>query len=138
MASQVYSGSGNFTYTNNTGQNVRVIINFVRSLNPSPSVAYPYSPVTISWAGVTISSYSGEGTQNIGRNLAVFNIFGTGGSAQVSNAASNVYGAGDESIVSAPTEIMLAPTQTFSITAPILPIGSIITAYNIVVIPEAG
>lgn len=32
MASQVFSGTKNFSYTNNTGQNARVIINFMRSL----------------------------------------------------------------------------------------------------------
>ena len=138
MASQVYSGTGNFTYTNNTGQNVRVVINFLRAFNPNPTPTYPYSPVTISWAGVSIYSYSGEGTSNIGRNLASFSIFGTSGSAQASNSTSNVAGGADESIVAVPTEIMLAPTQTFSITAPLLPLGSQITAYNIVVSPEAG
>ena len=44
MASQVLSGSSNPTYTNNTGQNVRVILNFLSSAT------------TISWAGVSINS----------------------------------------------------------------------------------
>ena len=29
MASQVLSGSGSVSYTNNTGQNVRIVINFM-------------------------------------------------------------------------------------------------------------
>lgn len=47
MASQVFSGSSNPTYTNNTGQNVRVILNFLSSAT------------TISWAGVSATSSTG-------------------------------------------------------------------------------
>lgn len=46
MASQVLSGSSNPTYTNNTGQNVRVIINFMAKCT------------SMTWAGVTISDIS--------------------------------------------------------------------------------
>lgn len=41
MASQVFSGSSNPTYTNTTGQNVRLILNFIS--NPS----------SMSWSSTT-------------------------------------------------------------------------------------
>jgi len=57
MASQVLSGSGNPSYTNNTGQNVRVVIYFMSSVS------------SISWAGVSASpSYP----LAIGRNVSTF------------------------------------------------------------------
>lgn len=43
MAAQILNGLSNPTYSNNTGQNVRVKINFIEN------------PVNISWANVTIS-----------------------------------------------------------------------------------
>jgi hypothetical protein len=43
MASQVLSGTSNPTYTNSTGQNVRLIINFMANCT------------AMTWAGVTIS-----------------------------------------------------------------------------------
>jgi hypothetical protein len=47
MASQVLSGSSNPTYTNNTGKNVRVILNFLSN------------PTAVNWSGVSASSSSG-------------------------------------------------------------------------------
>ena len=47
MASQVLNGANNPTYTNTTGQNVRIILNFLSSAS------------SINWAGVTASSSSG-------------------------------------------------------------------------------
>lgn len=43
MASQVLSGISNATYTNSTGQNVRLVINFMANCT------------SMSWAGVTIT-----------------------------------------------------------------------------------
>ena len=119
MAATVLSGTGNVTYTNNTGQNVRVVINFYRcngDLNNSATTI-------ITWAGNSIAE---DRVQAFGRNLAFSN-----GSTTISN---NMNPAGGDS--SFPTEIMLAAGQTFSISTnlSIYPLG----AYNIVVIPEAG
>ena len=47
MASQVISGPSNPSYTNTTGQNVRVIFNFLSN------------PTSITWSGVTANSSSG-------------------------------------------------------------------------------
>lgn len=46
MASQVLSGSSNPSYTNNTGQNVRILINYMASCT------------SMTWAGVTVSGSS--------------------------------------------------------------------------------
>jgi hypothetical protein len=47
MASQVFSGASNPTYTNNTGQNVRVILSFLSNAT------------AVNWAGVSASATSG-------------------------------------------------------------------------------
>ena len=100
MASQVLSGSSNVSYTNNTGENVRLVINYMQS------------PTSMNWTnGGSITS----SLNAIGRNLALFNSSGT---------ANNAIGITTSSAL--PTELMLAPTHTFSANC-----GS----YNIVVIP---
>ena len=53
MASQVLSGATNASYTNNTGQNVRLIINYMSNVT------------SMTWAGVSISANS----TTIGRNV---------------------------------------------------------------------
>ena len=77
MASQVLSGASNPTYSNNTGKNVRIILNFLSNAT------------TVNWAGVSAVSSSGP----------------------------------------LPSEIMLAPNQSFSATC---------GPYNIVVVKEDG
>jgi len=47
MASQVFSGASNPSYRNNTGKNVRVILNFLSNAT------------SVSWAGVSAISASG-------------------------------------------------------------------------------
>jgi hypothetical protein len=118
MASQVLSGSSNVTYTNNTGQNVRIVINFMAS------------PTNITWAGVSI----GTNLTSIGRNLAAFSFVSGAGSGfalgvAAQNAVPNTPSYNNVTPSSAPTELMLAAGQTFSATC---------GAYNIVIIPEAG
>lgn len=44
MASQIISGPSNPTYINDTGQNVRVVINFLRN------------PTSVNWAGVSANT----------------------------------------------------------------------------------
>lgn len=77
MASQVISGASNPTYTNNTGKNVRIILNFLSNAT------------TVNWAGVSAVSSSGP----------------------------------------LPSEVMLAPNQSFSAAC---------GPYNIVVVKEDG
>ena len=56
MASQVLSGASNASYTNNTGQNVRLIINYMQNVT------------SMTWAGVNVTAESttiGKDIQNI-------------------------------------------------------------------------
>ena len=132
MASTVLSGSSNVSYTNNTGQNVRVVINYMSGVVLNPSDGYPYLYMSFGSSG-TISAI----VQAIGRNLA----FSTGisgssgglgglyGAISANNMAASDSPAGREFInVAFPTEVMLAAGQSFSATC---------GPYNIVVIPEA-
>lgn len=59
MASQILSGTSNPSYTNNTGQNVRIIINFMYSS--------PTDEIVINWAGQSIGE---NGIEAIGKNIA--------------------------------------------------------------------
>jgi hypothetical protein len=77
MASQVLSGASNPTYSNNTGKNVRIILNFLKNAT------------SVNWAGVSAVSSSGP----------------------------------------LPSEVMLAPNQSFS---------AICGPYNIVIVKEDG
>jgi len=116
MASQILSGSGNVSYTNNTGQNVRVIINFMRT---SATTDFANATIAISWGGVGVTAP----LRAIGRNVAFSGPGSSGNNA--------VPGPTDTNAVpgALPTELMLAPNQTFT---------AVCGAYNIVVIPEAG
>lgn len=119
MASQVLSGNSNPTYTNNTGQNVRVVINYMEG-DPTTK------KLIINWAGVSVSAESKVDNLApiIGRNLA----FSTS-SANVAGNMANTQGTQSQAISALPTEIFLAPNQTFS---------AICKVYNIVVMLEAG
>jgi len=127
MASQVLSGSGGVSYTNNTGQNVRVVINFLGYSNPG------YYGMLITWSNASIRA---DYANAIGRNLAI-----SGGGAQTGLYANNMSSVDSTQAgsiaetfnVALPTELMLAPGQTFTATGDY---GSLL--YNIVVIPENG
>jgi len=129
MASTVLSGPSNPTYTNNTGQNVRIVINYMSA--QSTTVQFPNPPgggetflqIVLRWAGVSVSSR----ITVIGRNLAIYEGIATSGG--IALVASNAFGNQGQTTAPLPTEIMLAPGQTFSATCNI---------YNIVVIPENG
>jgi hypothetical protein len=135
MASQVLSGSSNPSYTNNTGQNVRVVINYMAAAT------------AINWAGVSASSTAMTIGRNLGfTNLQVADISGRVASVRtvlpdgrvvvsypipgdiltVTVAANNAISGASGAL---PTELMLASGQTFS---------AICGTYNIIVIPEAG
>ena len=124
MASQVLSGSSNVSYTNNTGQNVRIVINFMGAPLTGNSSS-PVGTLSMSWAGVYISTLFTSNLNAIGRNLG-FISSSLANSTSASNAFSSSSGGAQGG---APTEIMLAPGQTFS---------AVCGPYNIVIIPEAG
>lgn len=139
MASQVLSGSSNPSYTNNTGQNVRVVINFMAS-TAGASVTGT-SSITISWAGVSFTASGTIPSLSTGQTLpsqplAVGrNIGAVGGTTNGVNMAASQERDGSNNWFNPrtpfalPTELMLAPGQTFS---------AVCGVYNIVVIPEAG
>lgn len=115
MASQVLSGTNtSLTYTNNTGQNVRVVINYLGWSSGG-------SALTMTAGNMIISVDVGSGGE-IGRNLA----FNTTTTSAIVNASNGIVGLNE----SLPTEIMLAPGQVFSVSGRT-------TTYNIVVIPES-
>ena len=64
MASQILSGSANPSYTNNTTQNVRVVINYMYSNSEDI--------ITINWAGQSITEGNVEA---IGKNIACGSAF---------------------------------------------------------------
>jgi hypothetical protein len=64
MASQILSGSSNPSYTNNTGQNVRIVINYMYSDSNDN--------ITINWAGQSVTESSIEA---IGKNIACGTAF---------------------------------------------------------------
>lgn len=125
MASTVLSGSSNPSYTNNTGQNVRIIINFMAGTGSTPSNI----AIALNWAGVSASAR----LNSIGRNLAVYSSQTFAVNTNLNTAdtgALSVNNASGYGVSGAlPTELMLAPNQTFSANC---------GAYNIVIIPEAG
>jgi len=120
MAATVLSGTSNITYTNSTGGNARVIINYMAS------------PTAMTWtttAGGT-ATITATNVRAIGRNLAFSNgIVSASPSSLTANNMSIDDLVTEHLSTTLPTEIMLATGQTFSATC---------TTYNIVIIPEAG
>ena len=135
MASQVLTGTGDVTYTNNTGQNVRIVINYMKLSNSN--IVTPGS-ITVSFGGVstTIRTYGGT----IGRGIAGTTRGSSNASSGPSgqNFAKELFTTGE--IEGVPLELILAPTETFSVVGNAQAQVSTITiaAYNMVVIPEAG
>ena len=119
MAAQVLSGSGNVSYTNSTGQNVRLVINYLKLGGNSGSV------ITVSFAGVSLEL---NGQTAIGKNMG----YKTSEVAGVNFNSDKMLASG---AFSCPTEVALANGDTFSINAAT---STHIAGYNIIIIPEAG
>ena len=124
MASQVLSGVSNPTYTNNTGQNVRLILSFMNNVT------------SVSWAGVTAN------LSNFKRDYPTFR--GVDGTSQIqsfSNLLLSMFppfsdDAGTRRVqqvgnfkMAHPHQLTLAPGETFS---------AVCGPYNIIVIKEDG
>ena len=130
MASQVLSGSSNVSYTNNTGQNVRLIIYYMAATggniamtwgnSGSPASANGNSILAI---GKDICFYTGAENESadtmVGKNMVRASSGPRSDGGVLVNTINNR---------SLPIEIMLAPSQIFNATC-----GS----YNIIVITEA-
>ena len=120
MAAQVLSGSGNVSYTNSTGQNVRIVINW---LNIGGSTA---ESADVSFGGATVAVRGGTA---LGKSLA----FRANNIQSPSTSFGDKMSAGTS--VACPTEVALANGDTFSITHAT---STLIDGYNIIIIPEAG
>jgi hypothetical protein len=85
MASQVLSGANNASYTNNTGQNVRLIINYMSNVT------------SMTWAGVSVTAESttiGKDIQNITgefRRIKIGKELGPAVDANLVNSGVKIY-----------------------------------------------
>ena len=127
MAATVLNGEGNVSYTNNTGQNVRIVINYLVNYGNGTGT------ITVSNANASGFNLNLPADTAIGRNIA-YSAYGMSKSGNSQNAVNTSldYGLGD-SVAGIPTEIAMEPGGTFSIT-----ISNNAIKYNILVIPEAG
>ena len=119
MAAQVLSGTGNVSYTNTTGQNVRVVINLIRMYNIPGTLTLP--------GGITmdIKEYTVLGKSMAFANPGGVSLYGEKG-GQPEGYANGF---------AVPTEFALANGDTFSISSTT---STSIRGYNIIIIPEAG
>lgn len=138
-SSQVLSGSGNLNYTNTTGKNVRVIINFISGTvnlswgNPSSLATHGYESINGSF-GKNISSSS--------TNICIIEDFQNYVSVNNGNtryptitinsvpSESNKFSQPASSTAQgAPIEYILSPNHVFRV-------EGTVTAYNILTITE--
>ena len=122
MAAQVLSGSGNLSFTNSTGQNVRLVINYLEldNVGGDTTVSFPGNAITLS------------ANMIYGKTLA-YKTAGQGTDFVASMAGGTATGSGN--ITPLPLEIALANGDTFSITGNT---SANIKGYNCIIIPEAG
>ena len=124
MAAQVLSGTGEVSYTNSTGQNVRLVINYLKL------GGLQAQECTVTFGGVSLKL---GGDQTFGKYLA----FSTPSAGNRYNSSMKSKGAGTENKGEMPMEIALANGDTFAITKGSLAVTEI-EGYNIIIIPEAG
>lgn len=135
-----FSGSS-YTYTNNTGKNVRFIISYC-DINVTGNAT-----VRLSCNGVQLSSFTITGTYRFGKNAATYSdLFftgsGVGGAAAV--AANNALGTKSGTQIStgafaAPTEVYVGAGQTLSLIGSVPPggTGSATIIFNAMVVTES-
>ena len=147
MASQVLSGATNASYTNNTGQNVRLIINYMSNVtsmtwadvtvtasSTTIGKSVPNVITTTSSGTITVPATTGElngrvdGAGTI-RGPAFSRVSGALISLQKQTSTIDTTTTTSESSGNFPVELMLANGQSFS---------AICGAYNIISIKEDG
>ena len=123
MAAQVLTGTGNVSYTNSTGQNVRLVINYLKVGAISGGTAN----ITFGDCKTIVINQN----STYGKSLAYYKQ--TGGTVSVTSEKSCPIEnqSGGEPL---PLEIALANGDTFSIQAT----NATNISYNIIIIPEAG
>ena len=122
MAAQVLSGTGNVTFTNNTGQNVRIVINYVSILSGA-------GDATLAFQGVSVDLQAGA---KYGKTLGYFDNLG----ANTGNNSMAVGGGINAPDSAVPLEIAIANGETLSISNSSS--STYIEGYNMIIIPEAG
>lgn len=149
MAATVLSGNGAVAYTNNTGQNVRVIINYFKGNHDYTNATKPFE-YTIAWGNGAAAYYTASNNQAgnfwFGKNIAYQDIVqGNGIALAMNNLVDTAVQSSGHFVQGLPTEVMLANGQTFSITAvnnsALFGSAQSVTidgSYNILVIPEGG
>jgi len=133
MASQVLTGTNGVSYTNSTGQNVRIVINYM---------VVTASATAMQWTGDNgTAEVRANASCTIGKDLgynstAIEQTDSTSGASNVitTNVGQRVSTTGGEgnsaNLGGLPTEIALGPDHTFSVSST--------PKYTIVIIPEAG
>ena len=122
MAAQVLNGTGNVSYTNSTGQNVRVVINYMHSPDSTDTT---FALGGWSQVGPTLQ-------QTMGKTLAYMtgaNSTGWQNNQYMTSGTQNLNNGW-------PLEFALANGDTFSYTS--TGSGAPNFRYNIIIIPEAG
>jgi hypothetical protein len=132
MAATILSGTGNVSWTNNTGGNVRVIIYYFGTNNVASTTNGIGISINAGGAIITASS-----VKAIGKNLAfsygyLSNTHPSSSFVQ-NNMASRIVEDHNTLPQALPTELVLANTKTLSIT-----LTSGTASYNILIIPEDG
>ena len=122
MAAQVLHGSGNVTYTNSTGQNVRVVINYLE-INAASTISVTANNSTWSIQLPRLTTYG----KTIGYRQAG-DDHGPGQNAWYD-------GSSGLNLAACPLELALDNGGTFTINGTQ---ANYPNQYNIIIIPEAG
>ena len=123
MAAQVLSGSGNVSYTNSTGQNVRVVINYLKNITATGTMTFQGVTVTLMEDMVYGKSLAhGDLSSNPNKNIS---------QRMTTRANGTVTGR-----TAVPVEIALSNGETLSISNS--ESSTYIDGYNMIIIPEAG
>lgn len=138
MAATVHSGTGNFSYTNSTGGNVRVIIGHVLCNSTNSSVdsgvkmrfGASGSAYVFEVAGGTNQSFGG-----FGKHLCYIMKDYSGGQSTGTGAAKGMFGSAKSNTCFA-DEIWLANGHSIDIQA--VNSSYPIKSWNVLTIPEAG
>ena len=128
MATQVLSGQGDITYTNSTGQNVKLVINFIYGNN-----------FKVEWGGSTKLKFDMLAAPQLankqvcyGKNLAFLR-----GDVDAGSYAHNTTNNTDDiAPPPMPTEIALSNGHTFAISGNVA--NGTISGWNILIVPETG
>lgn len=164
MTTQALSGSGNISYTNQTGKSVRLIINYMTITTVSPFSPFSYSTASVTFSWGSSSQYTVSNMNfSFGKNIAyskaektsIFNNYQTPSSTSQSWSIESYEAATSKNLIGSdysssplvldspkkpigvPMEYILAPNESFTV------IGNsngnysgTVGSYNILIITE--